>query len=357
MSNNTKGLNKKGVPRPCNILGLTFESHTQRNKHFGLEDRSLDIVEKRISRGWTEEEAVGVASPPLRARDRSGNPKPSTYKMFKEIDGSIYPDALPGEFKIYQILCTENGKEYIGLTIQSLKDRLRGHINEALKTESSSKFHRAIRKYGREIFTISLIRNDAKNFKELGDQEIEEIEKRNSIKLGYNTSYGGDIGTSKQITIKSKKFPSWTIAANYYEVEPSNFNQRITKLGWKPEEAAGLVKRPKHQHHVVELEGKIFLSLKKAAEAYSIDYKTVFARKTNKWTLRQMFDLDLPPNEKQMTNAINIECGNFASQAAFARHLNVSPAMITKLKKKLTFEKIYEKYKQTENLKGKGVSK
>ena len=347
MSNNKKGLNRKGVPRPCTILGLHFESHTQRNKCFGLEDRSLDIVEKRIARGWTDEQAVGVASPPLRARDKSGNLKPSTYIMYKEIDGTIYPDAPAGEFKIYQILCIENGKEYIGLTIQSLKGRLRGQINEALKTKSSSKFHRAIRKYGKESFTISLIRNDAKNYKELGDQEIEEINKRNSIKLGYNTSLGGDIGTSKQITIKSKLFFSWAVAANYYEVEPYNFNQRMTKLGWTPEEAAGLVKRPKYQFHVVELEGKIFLSLKAAAEAYKIDYKKVFARKTNEWTLRQMFDLDLPPNEKQMTNAIHIESGSFASQAAFARHLNVSPAMITKLKKKLTFEKIYEKYKQT----------
>lgn len=345
MSNNKKGLNRKGVPRPCTILGLLFESNTQRNKYFELQDKCIDLIDKRLARGWTEEQAVGLVSPPLRARDKSGNQKQSTYKMYTEIDGTIYPDAPAGEFKIYQILCKKNGKEYIGLTIQSLKDRLRGQINEALKTKSSSKFHRAIRKYGKENFTISLIRNDAENYKELGDQEIEEIKKRDAIKLGYNTSYGGDIGTSKQINIKSKKFPSWTIAANYYEVEPFNFNQRITKLGWTPEEAAGLEKRPKYQHHVIELKGKIFLSLKKAAEAYNIDYKTVFARKQNKWTIKQMFNLEPPPNEKQMTNAIHIESGSFASQAAFARHLKVSPAMITKLKADLTFEEIYEKYK------------
>ena len=350
MSNNKKGLNRKGVPRPCTILGLHFESHTQRNEYFKLQDKCIDLIDKRLARGWTEEQAVGLMSPPLRARDKSGNPKPSTYKMFKEIDGTIYPDAPPGEFKIYKIICAKNGKEYIGLTIQSLKERLRGQINEARKTKSSSKFHRASRKYGKQSFTISLIRNDAKNYKELGDQEIEEIKKRNSIKLGYNTSLGGDIGTSKQITIKSKLFFSWTVAANYYEVEPYNFNQRMTRLGWTPDEAAGLVKRPKYQHHVVELEGQTFLSLKAAAEAYKIDYKKVFARKKNEWTLRQMFDLAPPPNEKQMTNAIEVKSGRFESQAAFARHLGVSAALITKQKTKLTFEEIYEKYKPAENL-------
>ena len=81
MSNNKKGLNRKGVPRPCTILGLLFESHTQRNKYFELQDKCIDLIDKRLARGWTEEQAVGLVSPPLRARDKSGNQKQSTYKM------------------------------------------------------------------------------------------------------------------------------------------------------------------------------------------------------------------------------------------------------------------------------------
>ena len=63
-----------------------------------------------------------------------------------------------------------------------------------------------------------------------------------------------------------------------------------------------------------------------------------------------MFDLAPPPNEKQMTNAIEVKSGRFESQAAFARHMGVSAALITKQKTKLTFEEIYEKYKTAENL-------
>jgi len=344
MSNNTQGLNRKGVPRKCSILGLKFDSHQQRNKYFGLQNHSIDLIEKRLKRGWTEEEAVGVAPPPNRARDKSGKPKPSTYTMFKEIDGTIYPDAPSGEFKIYQIICEENGKEYIGLTIQSLQDRLRGQFNEAFKTKSSSKFHRAIRKYGKQNFTIHLIRNDAVNYKELGNQEVDEINKRNSINLGYNTSYGGDIGTSKKIKVGSKRFISQTIAAHYYNIAPHNFNQRISKLDWTPEEAAGLVKRPKYQHHVIEIEDKIFPSLKRATEEYGLDYKTVFARKERDWTVKQMFNLEPPPNDKQIIKAVFIGDLKFESQAAFARHLGVSPSWIAKLKSSLSLDQIYEMY-------------
>ena len=345
---NLRNLNRNGVPKACSILGMNFASHTERNKYFGLENHSLDLIEKRLARGWTEEQATGIAKPPSRARDRHGKPKPVTYRMFKEIDGTIYPDAPPGEFKIYQVLNKKNNKEYIGLTIQTIKDRLKGHFSEATNTKSNSKFHRAIRKYGKQSFTVSLIRNDATNYKELGNQEIDEIKSRDAIKKGYNTSKGGDIGTGKAIIVDSKRFNSQSTAAMYYKIEPYNFNQRIAKLGWSPEEAAGIVKRPKYQHIEVKLGNKYFPNLKSAAESYGLDYKTLHARKLRGWTLKQMFNLESPPDDKQMTKKVIAGEFSFESQAAFARHLGISPALITKLKKKLTFDEIYKKYNITE---------
>ena len=94
----------------------------------------------------------------------------------------------------------------------------------------------------------------------------------------------------------------------------------------------------------MEVEGKIFPSLKRASEEYDLDYKTVFARKELGWTIKQMFNLDPPPNDKQMIKAVIIGDLKFESQAAFARHLGVSPALITKLKSSLSLDQIYEKY-------------
>ncbi|MDC0550549.1 hypothetical protein OAO40_01250 [Amylibacter sp.] len=183
-------------------------------------------------------------------------------------------------------------------------------------------------------------RNEATNYKELGNQEIEEIKARDAIKKGYNTSKGGDIGTGKAIIVDSKRFNSQSTAAMYYKIEPYNFNQRIAKLGWSPEEAAGLVKRSKYQHVEVKLGDNFFPNLKSAAESYGLDYKTLHARKLRGWTLKQMFNLESPPDEKQMIKKVIAGEFSFESQAAFARHLGVSPTLITKL----TYKEIYEKY-------------
>ena len=45
---NLRNLNRNGVPKACSILGINFASHTERNKYFGLENHSLDLIEKRI---------------------------------------------------------------------------------------------------------------------------------------------------------------------------------------------------------------------------------------------------------------------------------------------------------------------
>ena len=184
---------------------------------------SIDIIEKRSARGWNEEQAVGIAPPPTRSVGRNGAAKPAFYKSHKEINGKIYPDVPKGCFRLYAITNILNKKEYIGITIQDLSSRFRGHISEALSGKSSNKFHRAIRKYGPTKFRISLIRNDAANYKELAEQEIEEIGIRNTTQLGYNTGSAGEIGTAKDIKIQNKVFPSWTIAANFYDVEPRIF--------------------------------------------------------------------------------------------------------------------------------------
>ena len=68
-----------------------------------------------------------------------------------------------------------------------------------------SKLYNAMRKAGRaskkETFIIELIQNDAKDFAQLQEQEIAEIDRRGTINNGYNTAAGGSIGTSKQILI------------------------------------------------------------------------------------------------------------------------------------------------------------
>lgn len=236
------------------------------------------------------------------------------------------------------------GNQYIGITIQSLRSRYRGHISEALTSKGNSKFHRAIRKYGPANFEIFLLRDDAINYKVLSEQEINEIAARKTISLGYNTGIGGDVGTAKTIKIDDKVFPSWSIAASYFQIDPRNFAQRITKLGWTPEEAAGLVSREKFQRKEIKVGSKNFSNFKEAAKFYKIDYKTAFARKQRGWNVEQIFDILPPPDKRQRVKKFALFGRHFESQAEFARFLKVSPSYVTKLRKLgLSYKEIYQK--------------
>ena len=55
---------------------------------------------------------------------------------------------------IYKIINTVNNKRYIGQTTRSLKERWRSHIYEANSNNSRMAIHRAMLKYGIEIFLL-----------------------------------------------------------------------------------------------------------------------------------------------------------------------------------------------------------
>lgn len=57
---------------------------------------------------------------------------------------------------IYKITCIVNNKVYIGQTSETLKQRFSRHMGYQ-KEEHDTKFYRAVRKYGRNQFTIEQI--------------------------------------------------------------------------------------------------------------------------------------------------------------------------------------------------------
>jgi len=92
---------------------------------------------------------------------------------------------------IYKIENNINGKVYIGQTIQELKIRFKRHCSfSALsKEESNMPIKRAIKKYGKENFTISVIEECDNSI--INEREIFWIKKHNSFKNGYNATLGG----------------------------------------------------------------------------------------------------------------------------------------------------------------------
>ena len=119
-----------------------------------------------------------------------------------------------------------------------------------------------MRKYGVENFSIELVRDDAKNYAELLEQE----RPNKKVKLGYN-SEGGEHGSGMEITIDGKTFPTHASAADFYDVEQTKFNSRL-RNGYSPEQAAGLEDAQRAGPKEVTVNGIAYRSLKKACEKH-----------------------------------------------------------------------------------------
>ena len=293
-------------------------------------------VSKRLSRGWSPEQAVDLEPPPPRFRNREGNKRNHPWLASRKIDGRMVKEGPIGSFKLYVIKNPTNSKEYIGITTGDLKVRLRGH-RQAARAGQPSKFYRAMRKHGVKSFEIFLLRNDATNIIELEEQEYLEIKKRNSCKSGYNEAAGGSYSTAKPIKIEGIEYPSYAAAADHYGVEPGTFNLRVSRLGWSPEEAAGLRPRRAYGRHTIKINGKVYKSLKSAAEAQGIAYKTVFKRLSDDWSIEQA--LGVEPPKRLARKIYEFKGKKYQSQRELAAAFGIpAPTLCKRLSRGATLE-------------------
>jgi group I intron endonuclease len=96
---------------------------------------------------------------------------------------------------IYQITNTVNGKIYIGKTINTIENRFKQHISRSHRqtaTQSKTHLHNAMRKYGKEAFTITELESGFNSEDDLNESEIRYI---SELSPQYNMTEGGE-GTS-----------------------------------------------------------------------------------------------------------------------------------------------------------------
>ena len=86
---------------------------------------------------------------------------------------------------IYKITNIQNNKVYIGQTIRPVEKRFHRHLNDALNNIIDTHLARAIRKYGKENFSIQII-DTATTQEELNEKERYWIKYYNSVETGYN---------------------------------------------------------------------------------------------------------------------------------------------------------------------------
>lgn len=284
------------------------------------------IVSRRLLRGWNMRQALGLDPEPPRFRDHEGHARDTKWKNTRQSLVGVEPVPDADGYKIYLITNSQNGKQYVGLTIGTLQDRLKQHFASARKGRKAP-LPNAIRKYGEVAFSISLIRSDARSYDELQEQEIQEIATRDTIKNGYNSAIGGAVGITKPITIQGKRFGSHAQAAEHYGVDVSVFNLRVSRLKWTPEQAAEIEERTwKGKEVEVVVKGIQYPSIRQAAITLGKDFRKVYDRYSEKgWTLEQALDLAPPPDTIKVTglglSAFGITYKSIA-KAAEAHNIN-----------------------------------
>ena len=94
--------------------------------------------------------------------------------------------------EVYFAFNKVNGKAYVGWTKRKLRTRIKQHFNDARKG-SDLYFHRAIRKYGEDAFTvISVYRGtDAEEMKQVEKNYIAGM-RTTDRRFGYNMTTGGE---------------------------------------------------------------------------------------------------------------------------------------------------------------------
>jgi group I intron endonuclease len=91
------------------------------------------------------------------------------------------------EGHVYKITNNVNGKFYVGKTVKTVQNRFCNHCYDAIKRNSTTYLHRAIRKYGKENFIVEKI--ELCNNENLNEREIFWI---STLKPHYNQTIGGE---------------------------------------------------------------------------------------------------------------------------------------------------------------------
>lgn len=94
---------------------------------------------------------------------------------------------------VYKITNTVNGKVYIGITTKSVQSRWKAHLSNAFVKNVDYYLYKAMRKYGKEAFSIETI-HEAETLAELLEAEKRFITECSAYATanGYNQTLGGE---------------------------------------------------------------------------------------------------------------------------------------------------------------------
>ena len=139
--------------------------------------------------------------------------------------------------KIYMIRNEVNGKRYIGQTVNSLEERFKQHKQGTRQPKKNmTKLQKAMDKYGKPMFTITLIEDHIETIELLAEREKFFIEKFNT-KEEYNSTSGGEnrlrtktTGISEGRAFRLNSFLLNEVRFNYFTKKEIDFTYGLLHL-------------------------------------------------------------------------------------------------------------------------------
>lgn len=181
---------------------------------------------------------------------------------------------------VYKAVCNSTGKMYIGQTVHSLEKRW---IQHCVPRSSCKGLARAIKKYGKESFTVSIM-SKASSLEELNHREQYYIRLFNTLAPnGYNLMTGGG---NSYLSEEAAKRKSEALKRHYLThkrpITSEETRKKISAAGKGRKKPPGttekrLKTRPPKKVYQYDLEGNFiaeFESLKKISEYFKTDARS-----------------------------------------------------------------------------------
>ena len=146
--------------------------------------------------------------------------------------------------RIYKITNKVNGKIYVGQTMKSLEERFKKHCWGTTEKDSyhfNMAIKKAIKKYGKQNFTIELIEEVGQN--KLDEREVYWISYYNSYNQGYNCTLGGQNGATRHTSL------NWREENEVIEAKFLGFSSR--EIGEVYNIDRSTVKNIFNRHHLI----------------------------------------------------------------------------------------------------------
>ena len=111
------------------------------------------------------------------------------------------PSQMKEKGSIYSALCKVTNKRYIGQTVRNVSERWKEHISDSKNPKTS--LHRAIAKYGANMFVVRVIEEDI-DVTNLDEREKHWINEFDTFNNGYNLTEGGQGVGQRELSEESR---------------------------------------------------------------------------------------------------------------------------------------------------------